>query len=483
MRGAKFRKLALVGVLGVASISGPLGGLLAQPATAAPAKSVEPTRIDLVLSDQAHVAQSLQIRASALLRGVIVANSVAVLEVSRNGAPLKPVKTKRTSASGLVEFAWKPREAGLHSIRVTVTPTAELEVPESATPLLSPVKDVSVQRGAAELLVKPSAPSVKSETAVALRSLLMVSGGLPFGNKLRIEYQAFGKPWRELKSGPASVASLLAIDHPWKTVRYRASYDGDQNFVSKATPVVTVRTSPSGRVVQRPKGRSEPAKVNRRPNRPAPVGSGAHPRIRRIPNAVFARMNGISWTQGCVPRSSLRYVTVNYWGFDGYRYRGEIVVHRSIAKNVAGIFSDFYRIKYPLRQMRLVDDFGRGPWIGANDYASMAADNTSGFNCRYVVGKEPNAMSPHASGHALDINTWENPYTSPRGVFPDRSYLNRRGNHPAMIHGGSKARKIMGRHGCSWLGSRDYQHFDCWGTATRSTADQWRDPKYAWGSE
>lgn len=48
------------------------------------------------------------------------------------------------------------------------------------------------------------------------------------------------------------------------------------------------------------------------------------------------------------------------------------------------------------RQMRLVDAYG------ADDHRSMAADNTSAFNCRFVAGS-PGTWSEHqhfsASGH------------------------------------------------------------------------------------
>ena len=40
----------------------------------------------------------------------------------------------------------------------------------------------------------------------------------------------------------------------------------------------------------------------------------------------------------------------------------------------------------------------------------MAADNTSGFNCRYAVAAGPKRWSAHAYGKAIDVNTVENPY-------------------------------------------------------------------------
>ena len=48
----------------------------------------------------------------------------------------------------------------------------------------------------------------------------------------------------------------------------------------------------------------------------------------------------------------------------------------------------------------------------------MASGNTSGFNCRGVVGN-PGVASPHSYGRAIDLNTWENPYHSQQGIVPN----------------------------------------------------------------
>ena len=69
--------------------------------------------------------------------------------------------------------------------------------------------------------------------------------------------------------------------------------------------------------------------------------------------------------------------------------------------------------------MYRVDRFG---WSsrsrGGDDYASMAAGNTSAFNCRDVTGR-PGVRSPHSWGRSLDVNTWENPYRSAQGIVPN----------------------------------------------------------------
>ncbi|MET8509756.1 M15 family metallopeptidase [Streptomyces sp. NPDC004787] len=229
-----------------------------------------------------------------------------------------------------------------------------------------------------------------------------------------------------------------------------------------------IDTRPAGESVAGPHGAAEPRfNVQVDPaRRPRAAGSGANAVVSPIPGPVWERMAGVSFGEGCpVGREALRYVQVNYWGFDGYRYRGEIVVHMSIARQTAAIFTDLYRLKYPIRQMRLVDDFGKDPLKGADDYASMNADNTSGFNCRYVDGKETQrVLSPHAWGTAIDINTWENPFRAQTGVFPHFSYLDRSLPHRAVLNSPqSPAVRAFESRGLQWGGhweEKDYHHFE-----------------------
>ena len=103
-------------------------------------------------------------------------------------------------------------------------------------------------------------------------------------------------------------------------------------------------------------------------------------------------MQGLTWRPGApVGRADLRYLQINYWGFDGYRSRGEMVLNGATVTAAADAFTELYHRRFPIRQMVLPDRFGpmpRGSHLGADDYASMAADNTSGFNYRYVDGTE-----------------------------------------------------------------------------------------------
>ena len=147
------------------------------------------------------------------------------------------------------------------------------------------------------------------------------------------------------------------------------------------------------------------------------------------------------------------------WGFDGYRHRGELVVNRNAATRFAAAFAGLYRNRVPIRSMYRPDRFGWSAVLrGANDYRSMEADNTSAFNCRGVANK-PGVLSPHATGYAVDINTWENPYDC---RLPNRYWCYHSLRNPATWRSRSAlVVQVLARHGLRWTyGMTDIQHFD-----------------------
>jgi len=116
-------------------------------------------------------------------------------------------------------------------------------------------------------------------------------------------------------------------------------------------------------------------------------------------------MEPTSWRPGCpVGLDELRYLEISHWGFDGARRTGELVVHADAVEAMVSVFTDLWVARFPIRSMRLVDDFG------GSDDASIDAGNTSAFNCRTVAGTS--RWSNHATGRAIDINPIENPYVS-----------------------------------------------------------------------
>jgi D-alanyl-D-alanine carboxypeptidase len=178
-----------------------------------------------------------------------------------------------------------------------------------------------------------------------------------------------------------------------------------------------------------------------------------------LDRAIRARVTGISWRRGCpVALDDLRIVMVTYRGFDGDDHVGPLIVHRSVASNVASVFDELYEAKFPIRTIALVDDFG------ADDDRSTLADNTSGFNCRRVAGAKH--WSQHAYGKAVDINPLENPYVYADGHVLDaaaRPFLDRKDARPGMITADGPVVAAFARVGWDWGGSwrttKDYQHF------------------------
>jgi hypothetical protein len=184
--------------------------------------------------------------------------------------------------------------------------------------------------------------------------------------------------------------------------------------------------------------------------------------VSRISDAVWRSMVGRSWHSGCpIGRSQLRVVRVNYWGYDGYRYRGEIVLRDSVAGRGAAMYGSMYRQRLPIYRMFRVDRFGWSSYLhGGDDYRSMRAGNTSGFNCRGVTGN-PGVTSPHSYGRSIDLNTWENPYRSKRGLVPNSWWQYH--SHP-RIAWRSRSHPVvrtMAANGFRWTyGLGDTQHFD-----------------------
>ena len=188
---------------------------------------------------------------------------------------------------------------------------------------------------------------------------------------------------------------------------------------------------------------------------------GYHAAVRRIGPSLRARM-AESHRPGCPTGwSDLRHLRLPYVGFDGREHTGELVVAARWARPVVGVFARLHAARWPIRRMRLVDEYG-----GVDD-RSMAADNTSAYNCRRVAGTD--VWSDHAYGTAIDLNPVRNPYLVDGDVAPPRgrSYadLDRsaRASVPrGVIHADDVVVRAFADIGWEWGGtwaSPDYQHF------------------------
>ncbi|MDP2288816.1 MAG: M15 family metallopeptidase [Actinomycetota bacterium] len=230
-----------------------------------------------------------------------------------------------------------------------------------------------------------------------------------------------------------------------------------------STAMVEVSVAPARARITAP-AKAPPQQLAYRINLdPAAIGLGANSSVAMLSSERQASMTGKSWHQGCIAFSSLREVQINYWGVDGYRHRGILIANAAVVPSIRKAFTALYNHGYRLRSMHPVDVYGKNrASIGANDYASMAAGNTSMFNCRYQVGKEHRRVwSPHANGRALDINPWENPYLARGGVVPNRWWFDTRASSPLVIRGNSPVTTILRANNWRWgAWFKDYQHFD-----------------------
>ena len=184
--------------------------------------------------------------------------------------------------------------------------------------------------------------------------------------------------------------------------------------------------------------------------------------VGRIGPQLRHRMR-FSHRPGCpVALSDLRYLQLSYIGFDGDAHTGEMAIHKDYSVQVATLFERLYNARWPIHRMRLVDDYG------ANDGRSMAANNTSGFNCRRVAGSR--SWSAHAYGAAIDINPVQNPdltgtSVAPRAGRPFATVDRSADAHPppGVITANGPVVRAFARIGWEWGGTwssaNDYQHF------------------------
>ena len=140
---------------------------------------------------------------------------------------------------------------------------------------------------------------------------------------------------------------------------------------------------------------------------------------------------------------------------DGWRSPppGCLDVHVDVADEVVGVFAALFDLRFPIERMEPVDAFD------ADDDRSMAANNTSGLNCRPVAGTS--SWSQHAYGLAIDVNPVQNPWV-PGDVHPPAGaeYLDRSNVRPGMVTGAVV--EAFEAVGWGWGGrwsAPDYHHF------------------------
>jgi hypothetical protein len=233
-------------------------------------------------------------------------------------------------------------------------------------------------------------------------------------------------------------------------------------FAGAATRTPTASPQPPSPAPPTP----APTPTASKPPAPAPATTyvAAAPAFRSTVATVTAAVLGKSWHSGCpVGPAKLRALTVTFWGFDAHAHTGTLIVATVAVPAMREAWRRMYLARFPVRRITPVSAYG------GDDNRSMAADNTSAFNCRYAVANGPKRWSEHAYGQAVDIDPFENPYTLDGRVYPPgaTTYTHRGDVRPGMIVPASAPVRAFSAVGWGWGGrwssSPDYQHFSASG--------------------
>jgi len=180
-----------------------------------------------------------------------------------------------------------------------------------------------------------------------------------------------------------------------------------------------------------------------------------------------------TWRPSCpVPLSDLAYIVTRHRGWDGRDRYGELVVHRALAAFFLDVLGVMYETRFPVRRMELIETFG------GSDEASMAADNTSAFNCRAVTGRR-GVFSRHSYGVAVDINPRENPYLKGLDVRPDGG-----GGSPPKASSGlspSRRRLVLPPDGVPFLDRGERREGMLW--PGHPVVERFKALGFAWGGD
>lgn len=156
-------------------------------------------------------------------------------------------------------------------------------------------------------------------------------------------------------------------------------------------------------------------------------------------------------------RDVLSLVNVQYVSFDGLVHQGQVVIHQKLVTDINEIFAALLELRFPVVRVVPIVAYG---W---DDEASMAANNSSGFNYRVIAGTD--RLSEHGKGVALDLNPQQNPH------------IGRDGRHspnvpydpaiPGTITADGPVGRLFKERGWDWggdwkdrYGILDYQHFE-----------------------
>jgi len=178
-----------------------------------------------------------------------------------------------------------------------------------------------------------------------------------------------------------------------------------------------------------------------------------------LPEHIINQITGVSFHDNApFDYDHLAYLTITHIDFTGKSRIGNMIVAASIAEEVLDIFREIYEYGFPIANMRLID------YYAADDYYSMADNNSVGFNFRLIAGTD--VLSRHAFGMAIDINPVQNPFIRGDVILPieGANYLDRTHIRPGMIVPGDVVYRAFTSRGWTWGGHWsvpiDYHHFE-----------------------
>ncbi len=152
--------------------------------------------------------------------------------------------------------------------------------------------------------------------------------------------------------------------------------------------------------------------------------------------------------------NNIRLIEVEYLSMDGKLHKGQLQVHKDVVSDIQTIFKLMRKIKFPVAKAIPIVKYS---W---SDDKSMADNNTSSFNFRYIAGTK--RMSKHAEGLAIDINPFLNPVMYADGrISPSGAKRNIK--VPGTFHADHPIVKKFKELGWKWGGDfnsfKDYHHF------------------------
>lgn len=178
--------------------------------------------------------------------------------------------------------------------------------------------------------------------------------------------------------------------------------------------------------------------------------------ISEVPDDVLARS---SWRKECpVKQADLAYVVMPFWGFDNQPHTGEMLINAKWAKKATGVFEYMYEHRFPIEEMRVTtNEEVNGEHFGDQNVSIS-------FECRRTTGGFT-TWSAHASGLAIDINQFQNPWYRDGNVYPElaTAYTDRTWLRPGMIETQrqiiAEFKKIGWYWGGTWGTFDDWMHF------------------------